>query len=90
MAFLQTLHLKLTSCGDCDSGTVKLGACKSLNVECKCWMAESEHIAFSERMGVWFFFVLFCFAPFSLSQVHDYTKLVFEDLAEKQSGHKLL
>lgn len=51
-------------------------------------MAESEHIAFSERMGVWFFF--FFFAPFSLSQVHDYTKLVFEDLAEKQSGHKLL
>lgn len=50
-------------------------------------MAESEHIAFSERMGVWFFFF---FAPFSLSQVHDYTKLVFEDLAEKQSGHKLL
>lgn len=64
-----------------------LEACKSLNVECKCWMAESEHIAFSERMGVCLFFF---FAPFSLSQVHNYTKLVFEDLAEKQSGHKLL
>lgn len=54
-------------------------------------MAESEHIAFSERMGVCLFFCfVFFFAPFSLSQVHDYTKLVFEDLAEKQSGHKLL
>lgn len=69
MAFLQTLHLKLTSCGDCDSGTVKLGACKSLNVECKCWMAESEHIAFSERMGVWVFFFGFFLL---LSPSHKY------------------